>query len=380
LQLFFILNYFLIISCIITGKSTETELRNQGTILQESNLKKERRHKIVFISLFMLVFVFLILDIFFGSVSFNPSDILDALFHRTENPLNTIIFDFRIPKALTAFAVGIALALSGLQMQTLFRNPMAGPDVLGISSGASLGVAFVILGFSSSISAGGLTGLGNWILIAASWIGAGAVMILIMSISVRIREIMTILIIGIMLSSGISAIVTIMQYFSAESMLKAYVIWTMGSLGNLTSSQLNVLMICVSAGILLSLSSAKMLNAISLGENYATSIGLNLKLSRALIFASTSILTGSVTAFCGPIGFIGIAVPHISRILLRTSDHRILIPGTILTGGIIMLISDIISQLPGSESVLPINSVTSLIGIPVVIWVIFRNRKYSGVF
>jgi iron complex transport system permease protein len=355
-------------------------LRNQGTILQETNLKTGRRHKIVFIFLFLLVFVFLILDVFFGSVSFNPSDILSTFFHRAESPINTIIFSFRIPKALTAFTVGIALSLSGLQMQTLFRNPMAGPDVLGISSGASLGVAFVILGFSSNVSAGGLSGLGNWILIAASWIGAGAVMILIMSISARIREIMTILILGIMLSSGISAIVTIMQYFSAESMLKTYVIWTMGSLGNLTSSQLRVLLICVSAGTLLSFSSAKMLNAISLGENYATSIGLNVRLSRALIFTSTSILTGSVTAFCGPIGFIGIAVPHISRILLRTSDHRILIPGTILTGGIIMLISDIISQLPGSESVLPVNSVTSLIGIPVVIWVIFRNRKYSGVF
>ena len=348
--------------------------------MQETNLKTGRRHKIVFISLFLLVLVFLILDVFFGSVSFNPSDVVNAFFHSAESPLNTIIFSFRIPKALTAFTVGIALSLSGLQMQTLFRNPMAGPDVLGISSGASLGVAFVILGFSSNISAGGLSGLGNWILIAASWIGAGAVMILIMSISARIREIMTILILGIMLSSGISAIVTIMQYFSAESMLKTYVIWTMGSLGNLTSSQLRVLLICVSAGTLLSFSSAKMLNAISLGENYATSIGLNVRLSRALIFTSTSILTGSVTAFCGPIGFIGIAVPHISRILLRTSDHRILIPGTILTGGIIMLISDIISQLPGSESVLPVNSVTSLIGIPVVIWVIFRNRKYSGVF
>jgi iron complex transport system permease protein len=354
---------------LITGKQ----------IMEESHVKTGRRHKIVFICLLLLVVLLLLLDLFFGSVSFDPSDIVNAFLHDTESPVNTIIFDFRIPKAMTALTVGIALSLSGLQMQTLFRNPMAGPDVLGISSGASLGVAFVILGFSANMSAGGLTGLGNWILIAASWTGAGAVMILIMSISSRIREIMTILIIGIMLSSGISAIVTIMQYFSAESMLKAYVIWTMGSLGNLTSSQLNVLFICVSAGILLSLVSAKMLNAISIGENYASSIGLNVKLSRAVIFASTSILTGSVTAFCGPIGFIGIAVPHISRILLRTSDHRILIPGTILTGGIIMLISDIISQLPGSESILPVNSVTSLIGIPVVIWVIFRNRKYSGV-
>lgn len=348
--------------------------------MAESSYSSGKRLRIVFISLLILVVIFLLLDVLFGSVSISASEVFNIFFHKTESPLKTIIFNFRIPKALTALTVGIALSLSGLQMQTLFRNPMAGPDVLGISSGASLGVAFVILGFSGNISVDSLRGLGNWILIAASWIGAGTVMILIMSISSRVREIMTILIIGIMLSSGISAIVTIMQYFSAESLLKAYVIWTMGSLGNLTSDQLNVLLICISGGILLSLASAKMLNAISLGENYAASIGLNVKLSRAVIFASTSILAGSVTAFCGPIGFIGIAVPHISRILLRTSDHRILIPGTILTGGIIMLISDIISQLPGSESVLPVNSVTSLIGIPVVIWVIFRNRKYSGVF
>jgi iron complex transport system permease protein len=348
--------------------------------MRDSNYSSGKRLRIVFIILSILLVIFLLMDIFFGSVSFTVSDVINVIFHKVESPLDTIIFNFRIPKALTALTVGIALSLSGLQMQTLFRNPMAGPDVLGISSGASLGVAFVILGFSGNISVDSLRGLGNWILIAASWIGAGTVMILVMSISSRVREIMTILIIGIMLSSGISAIVTIMQYFSAESLLKAYVIWTMGSLGNLTADQLKVLLICISGGILLSLASAKMLNAISLGENYAASIGLNVKLSRVVIFASTSILAGSVTAFCGPIGFIGIAVPHISRILLRTSDHRILIPGTIITGGIIMLISDIISQLPGSESVLPVNSVTSLIGIPVVIWVIFRNRKYSGVF
>jgi iron complex transport system permease protein len=355
-------------------------LKTANQIETENFMSTGKRQKLIFAGLLLLIIVFLLLDIFFGSVSIKAYDIFNVLFNDTPSTLRTIIFDFRIPKAVTALTVGIALSLSGLQMQTVFRNPMAGPDVLGISAGASLGVAFVILGFSGHISSDSLKGLGNWILVAASWIGAGTVMILIMSISSRIKEIMTILIIGIMLSSGISAIVTIMQYFSAESMLKAYVIWTMGSLGNLTTSQLNVLMICVWGGILLSLFSAKMLNALSLGENYAISIGLNVRLSRVVIFACTSILAGSVTAFCGPIGFIGIAVPHISRILLRTSDHRILIPGTILTGGIVMLLSDIISQLPGSESVLPVNSVTSLIGIPVVIWVIFRNRKYSGVF
>jgi iron complex transport system permease protein len=191
---------------------------------------------------------------------------------------------------------------------------------------------------------------------------------------------MTILILGIMLSSGISAIVTIMQYFSNETMLKAYVIWTMGSLGNLTDNQLHVLLISVSAGVILSLFSSKMLNALLLGENYAGSIGLNVKFARLVLFICTSILAGSVTAFCGPIGFIGIAVPHIVRVLFKTSDNKVLIPGTILMGATVMLISDIVSQLPGSENVLPVNAVTSLIGIPVVIWVILRNRKYSGQF
>ena len=321
-----------------------------------------------------------LLDIFFGSVSIKASEVIKAIITNTDSNFETIIIRFRLPKAITALIVGVALSLSGLQMQTIFRNPMAGPDVLGLSSGASLGVAFVILGFSANISPDSLKGLGNWILVAASWAGAGAVMILIMFISSRVKDIMTILILGIMLSSGISAIVTLMQYFSNETMLKAYVIWTMGSLGNLSSSQLNVLLISVSVGVLLSLISAKMLNALLLGESYAGSIGLNIRFARVVIFACTSILAGSVTAFCGPIGFIGIAVPHIARILFKTSDHKILIPGTILAGGAVMLASDIISQLPGSNNVLPVNSVTSLIGIPVVIWVILRNRKYSGLF
>ncbi|MBK7132522.1 MAG: iron ABC transporter permease [Bacteroidales bacterium] len=338
------------------------------------------RCRVLFLILGLTVVALFILDILFGSVTISAKEVLKALLNDTGSNYETIIMKFRLPKAITAVAVGIGLSLSGLQMQTVFRNPMAGPDVLGISSGASLGVAFVILGFSSNLSADNISGLGNWILVVAAWIGAGAIMLLIMAISSRVKDIMTILIIGIMLSSGISAVVTIMQYFSNETMLKAYVIWTMGSLGNLTSGQLQVLLISLSAGILLSFLSVKMLNALLLGENYAGSIGLNIRFARIIVFTCTSILAGSVTAFCGPIGFIGIAVPHIVRILFKTSDHKILIPGTILGGASLMLLSDIISQLPGSESVLPVNSVTSLIGIPVVIWVIFRNRKYSGQF
>jgi iron complex transport system permease protein len=339
-----------------------------------------RNKTLIFSIMGFILALFFILDLFLGSVNIKPVDVIRAIFGNNGSHVETIVMQFRLPKALTSVFVGIALSLSGLQMQTLFRNPLAGPYVLGVSSGASLGVAIVILGFSSGLVSAGLQGFGNWILVISAWTGAGAVMMLIMFISSRLRDIMTILILGIMLASGLSAIVSIMQYFSSESMLKAYVIWTMGSLGNLSSGQLNVLMISVSAGIFISIFSIKRLNALLLGENYAGSMGLNVKASRTLIFACTSILAGSVTAFCGPIGFVGIAVPHIVRNIFKTSDHAILVPGSILAGGIVMTISDIVSQLPGSESVLPINSVTSLIGIPVVIWIILRNRNNSVLF
>jgi iron complex transport system permease protein len=341
---------------------------------------RARRMRMLFALLLLLLILFFFLDIFLGSVEIRASDVLKALFTGTGGNVETIILKFRLPKAMTALVVGIALSLSGLQMQTIFRNPMAGPDVLGVSSGASLGVAIVLLGFSSSIIPANLQSLGNWMVVISAWIGAGAVMLLIMVISSRIRDIMIILIIGIMLAGGISSIVSIMQYFSNETLLKSYVIWTMGSLGNLSSSQLRVLLITVSGGVILGVLSIKMLNALLLGENYAGSIGLNVRISRIVIFTCTSILAGSVTAFCGPIGFIGIAVPHIARRLFRTSDHRILVPGTIICGGAIMLLSDVISQLPGSDRVLPLNSITSLIGIPIVLWVLLRNKKITGSF
>lgn len=331
----------------------------------------------------LLVFVavcFFVLDIFLGSVSLKPSEVLQALLNNSDSSAGIIVRQFRLPKAITALIVGIALSVSGLQMQTLFRNPMAGPYVLGISSGASLGVAFVILGFSSNISPEMIRGAGNWLIAVASWTGAGIIMIIIIYISARVRDIMTVLIIGIMLSSGISAVVSIMQYFSSETMLKAYIIWTMGSLGNLTSSQLSVLSVSAATGILLSLGSVKMLNALLLGENYAKTIGMNIRFARIIVFTATSILAGSVTAFCGPVGFIGLAVPHIARILFRTSDHKILVPATILTGSSVMLFSDILSQVPGSNNILPVNSITALIGIPVIIWVIVRNRRFSRIF
>lgn len=342
--------------------------------------RARRKTSLIFILLVFLLFFFFVLDLFLGSVNIKPSDVISSLFGNAGSDIRAIILQFRLPKAVTSVIVGMALSLSGLQMQAIFRNPLAGPYVLGVSSGASLGVAIVILGFSGGVLTAGLGGFGNWILVISAWAGAGIVMILIMFVSSRLNDIMTILILGIMLASGLSAIVTIMQYFSSESMLKAYVIWTMGSLGNLSSGQLKVLGISVSAGVLLSILTIKRLNAFLLGENYAGSMGMNVKSSRTIVFVCTSILAGSVTAFCGPIGFIGIAVPHLVRNLFRTSDHAILVPGSILAGGIIMTVSDIISQLPGSERILPINSVTSLIGIPVVIWIILRKRNNTTLF
>lgn len=341
---------------------------------------RTRKKRLLFALLLMLLIIFFLFDIFLGSVEIRAADVINALFNASDSNIETIILKFRLPKAITALIVGIALSLSGLQMQTVFRNPMAGPYVLGVSSGASLGVAVVLLGFSSAIIPSNISGLGNWMMVISAWIGAGAVMLFIMLISSRIRDIMIILIIGIMLAGGISSIVSILQYFSSETLLKSYVIWTMGSLGNLSSSQLKILLITVSVGILLGILSIKMLNALLLGENYADSMGLNVRSSRVVIFTCTSILAGSVTAFCGPIGFIGLAVPHIARSLFRTSDHRILVPGTILAGGAIMILSDIISQLPGSDKVLPLNSITSLLGIPVVLWVLLRNKQTAGSF
>lgn len=344
------------------------------------SIVNRKKSTLIFTGLLIVLLLFFILDLFLGSVTIKPADLLRSVFGNTGDVTETILTKFRLPKAITALLVGIALSVSGLQMQTLFRNPMAGPYVLGLSSGASLGVAFVILGFSSNLSPDSIKGIGNWAIAAASWTGAGLVMILIMIISSRVKNIMTVLILGIMLSSGISAIVSIMQYFSNETMLKTYILWTMGSLGNLTSSQLNVMLLSVLAGVVLSLISVKMLNALLLGEDYARSIGLDIRFSRIIIIIGTSLLAGTVTAFCGPIAFIGIAVPHLARIIFRTSEHKILVPGTILTGGIIMLISDIVSQMPGSDNVLPVNSVTSLIGIPVVIWVILHDQKYRQIF
>lgn len=334
-------------------------------------MTNKSRHRGYFFILGFLIILLTILDLTLGSVKIPAADILKHIFnsgHLSEQHI-IILISFRIPRIITAFLAGSALSVCGLQMQTLFRNPLAGPYVLGISSGASFGAALVVLGF-------GTTGfLAGWGMAFAAWIGAGMVMVLLLIVSIRIKQVTTILILGIMFSSGLAALISIMQFFSEASALKSFVIWSMGSLGNVTQAQLIILLLIVVPGLIATLSSIKILNGLMLGEEYAATMGMRIVRSRIMIFATTSILAGTITAFCGPIGFIGIAVPHITRFTLNRADHRILLPATILVGIIIMLLSDIISQLPGSDRVLPINAVTSLIGIPVVIWLVLKSRK-----
>ena len=266
--------------------------------------------------------------------------------------------------AIVALLAGAALSVSGLQMQTLFRNPLAGPYVLGISSGASLGVALVVLaGIGSSIGIAG-----------AAWVGAAVVLLVITAVGQRIKDIMVILILGMMFSSGVGAVVQILQYLSKEESLKAFVIWTMGALGDVTSGQLLILVPSVFAGLLLAVLTIKPLNLLLFGEEYAVTMGLNIRRSRSLLFLSTTLLAGTITAFCGPIGFIGLAMPHVTRMLFQNSDHHVLLPGTILSGASILLLCDIISKI----FTLPINAITALLGIPIVVWVVLRNKSITA--
>ncbi len=347
-----------------------------------STLKNRKRSvPLIFALLGVLFVVFFIADLFLGAIIIPVKQVILAFFSASgvSETVRTVVLDYRLPKALTAILTGAALSLSGLQMQTIFRNPLAGPYVLGISAGASLGVALFVLGFSSAFAFGIFSAAGAWSLAMVAWAGSFLVMLLVLYVSAKVNDIMTILILGILFSSAVSAIVAILQYFSDESMLKAFIIWTMGSLGSVTRSQLMVLLPAIGAGILLAFFKVKDLNAFLLGEDYARSLGVSVKTSRVLILLSTSLLAGTITAFCGPIGFIGIAVPHICRVIFKTANHTILVPAVILTGSIVMLFSDIVSQLPGLQATLPINSVTALIGIPVIVWMIVKNRKFVSV-
>ncbi len=286
-----------------------------------------------------------------------------------------IIQNYRIPKAFTAILVGSGLGISGLLMQTLFRNPLAGPFVLGISSGASLGVALVILGSGIFGGAFATVLLSKWSIVVAASLGSLLVLLAVLIVSSKVRDTMAILIIGLMFGSITAAIVSVLSYFSSAELLQQYIFWGFGSLGNLSWTELVIFFSAYSLGIVLSIVSIKGLNTLLLGENYAKSLGLNLKQSRLIIIVATSLLAGTITAFAGPIAFIGLAIPHLTRQIFNTSNHKILLPAVFLLGAIVMLVCDSIAQVPNSDYMLPINAITSLVGAPVVIWLLVRKRK-----
>jgi iron complex transport system permease protein len=286
-----------------------------------------------------------------------------------------IIINYRLPKAIAAVLVGMGLSISGLLMQTLFRNPLAGPYVLGLSSGASLGVAMVILGVAFLPETVASLLLSSYGVVLASSLGSFLVLMAVLVVSYRLRDTMAILIVGLMFGSLTSAIVGTLSYFSTAEQLQKFTFWSLGNLGNLSWTSILILFICVLIGLLLSLFSIKPLNALLLGENYARSLGLNYKKSRLIIIFATSILAGSITAFAGPIAFIGLAVPHIAKLVFQTSSHLVLFWSTLLFGASIMLICDSISQVPGGDITLPINAVTSIFGAPIVIWLLIRKKR-----
>ena len=329
------------------------------------------RNIILFTTLSISLLVLFVLDLIIGSVYISLKDVWGTLIgSEVDTTTRLIVFDIRLMKAIVAVVAGVALSVSGLQMQTLFRNPLAGPYVLGIRSGASLGVAIFILGMPilGITNNGIISSIGT---AGAAWIGSALILVFIASVSTRIKDIMVILILGMMFSSGVSAVVQILQYMSNEEALKSFVIWTMGSLGDVTYTQLKLLLPAVIIGLILSILVIKPLNLLLLGEQYAHTMGLNVRKSRYLIFLSTTLLAGTVTAFCGPIGFVGLAIPHVSRMLFCNADHRVLLPASALCGAVILLLCDIISKC----LTLPINTITALLGIPIVIWVVIRNKS-----
>ena len=336
----------------------------------------KHRCTILFLLLTALCAALFVADVMLGaSENISFAKVIEILLGGGTDIERTIVINIRLVRTTVALLAGLALAISGLEMQVLFRNPLAGPYILGVSAGASLGVAMFLLGvplldltLPPALESVGATG--------AAWIGSAAILLLVMSLSRKIRNINTILIVGMMLSSAISALVGILQYMGTDESLKAFVVWTMGSVSTVTIEQLRVLVPVVVVGLVLAIAVVKPLNMLLLGESYARTMGLNVTRSRALIFLSTTLLAGTVTAFCGPIGFIGLAMPHLARITFRTADHKVLMPAAILWGGVSMLVCTIACDIVARSGVmLPVNTITSLLGIPVIIYVVLRNSN-----
>ncbi|MFT5103515.1 MAG: iron complex transport system permease protein [Candidatus Latescibacterota bacterium] len=340
-------------------------------------MQKTQTYKGLFAILGIIFILTFLTNISLGSIFIPLKEVLLSVIGQdiTNATQQFIITEYRVPKAITAVLAGSGLAVSGLLMQTLFRNPLAGPFVLGLSSGASLGVAILLLGAGTFGGIFGSIMLSEWSMILASAFGSFIVLLAVLAVSFRIKDTMAILIIGLMFGSVTGAVVGVLSYFSNAEQLQQYIFWSFGSLGNQSWNGLTILSVCFVIGIGLSLRTGKALNALLLGENYAKSVGLKIKTNTLLIIIATSLLAGGITAFAGPIAFVGLAVPHLTRQFVKTSNHFILLPAVMLCGGILMLVCDTIAQLPFSEYTLPINAITSLIGAPVVIWLLVRKRK-----
>lgn len=324
------------------------------------------KHKILFFILAAALFTFAFLDLMLGSVHIPLKDVLETLFGQNQSEHRLIIFSFRFPKMLTAITAGSALSVAGLQMQSMFRNPLAGPYVLGISSGASLGVALLTLSGAAVLS--------RYTIAGAAWTGAALVLAFVFAASLRIRQSMSLLILGVLLGAAVSALITVLQYFSPADDLQKFIVWTMGNLSATSAEELRLMIPAIIIGLAAAMAIARSMDVLSLGESFAHSAGLNLYFIRAVILFSSALLAGTATAFVGPVGFIGVIVPHIARSIFRTEKHSILIPASALTGAVFLLIADIISQVPGKDFVLPINAIAALAGIPVLIRIVLKSR------
>ena len=338
-----------------------------------------QRHSVWFVLLSILVLVLFFADILIGSVSISLNEIIQVFTGQlpTDTPQSIIILQSRLPKALTAILAGCALPVAGLLMQTFFRNPVAGPDILGVSAGSSLLVALVMLTVGTWFSMDVFSNVG---IILAAIVGAMLVLFIILAVAARVRDSVTLLIFGLMFGMAISAVVGVLQYYSSQGALKLFIMWTFGSLSGVTWSQLYILAVIVIIGLLLAITQIKALNLLLLGEQYATSLGLNIRKSKIFIILTTGLLTGAITAFCGPIAFIGIAVPHLARMIFKVNSHAIILPASVLLGICILLICDIVAQTPGNDGVLPINAITAFMGAPFIIYIIWKNQHLKRVF
>jgi iron complex transport system permease protein len=339
----------------------------------------------IVVLLIVILAVAFILSLTLGSVHIPPEQVLRILTGSEPDKASwaDVIFKFRLPKAVTAMLVGAALSVAGLQMQTLFRNPLADPFILGVSSGASLGVALVVLGTGAGGASAFITGLnvfGDLSLAVAASLGAGSVLGAVLIVSRRVQNTITLLILGLMFGYLTNAIVSLLIYFSQPERVQAFSLWTAGSFGGVTWNQMRVFSPVIVAGLLISFVMIKPLNALLLGDDYARSLGLNVRRARFWIILSASMLAGVSTAFCGPVWFVGVAVPHVARSILNTADHHALLPASMLMGASFSLIADVIAQSPGSQFVLPLNVIMSLFGVPIILWVILRQKQLRQSF